>query len=84
MGGVSHGLAFKVFARQRSLCSFMQKQYNFHDYEDEGRYESTFFRGKEPCQYEEYTDCQPEGQHDLAYENDDSTGQAQDEVGPYE
>ena len=62
----------------------MQKQYNFHDYEDEGRYESTFFRGKEPCQYEEYTDCQPEGQHDLAYENDDSTGQAQDKVGPYE
>lgn len=60
MGGVSHGFAFKVFARQRSLCSFMQKQYNFHDYEDEGRYESTFFRGKEPCQYEEYTDCQPE------------------------
>ena len=41
-------------------------------------------RGEKSGEDEEYADCQSEGQHDLAYENDDSTDQAQDKVGPYE
>ena len=62
----------------------MHEKHNFYDYENECRYECTFFRGEKSGEDEEYADCQSEGQHDLAYENDDSTGQAQDKVGPYE
>lgn len=66
------------------LRPFVHEKHNFYDYENECRYECTFFRGEKSGEDEEYADCQSEGQHDLAYENDDSTGQTQDKVGPYE
>ena len=71
------------FRQAFSLRPFVHEQHNFYDYENECRYECTFFRGKESCEDEENADCQSEGQHDLTDENDNGTGQAQDKISTY-
>lgn len=75
---------FPGFRQAFLLRSFMYEQPYFHHYENECRYECTFFRRKESCEDEEYADCQSERQHDLTDKNDDGTSQAQDEISTYE